>query len=97
MAYSSRQNRRRISAEKERFRYNIIESISNKLATNFSENPCKIKLFHFFSIKLGYVPREDNKIAARLMDAGKILFGRILMKEKKGSWIKIYVKVFLRE
>ena len=47
--------------------------------------------------KLGYVPREDNKIAARLMDAGKILFGRILMKEKKGSWIKIYVKVFLRE
>ncbi len=50
-----------------------------------------------YGIKLGYVPREDNKIAARLMDAGKILFGRILMKEKKGSWIKIYVKVFLRE
>lgn len=50
-----------------------------------------------YGIKLGYVPREDNKIAARLMDVGKILFGRILMKEKKGSWIKIYVKVFLRE
>lgn len=50
-----------------------------------------------YGIKLGYVSREDNKIAARLMDAGKILFGRILMKEKKGSWIKIYVKVFLRE
>ena len=50
-----------------------------------------------YGIKLGYVPREDNKIAARLMDAGKILFGRILMKEKQGSWIKIYVKVFLRE
>ncbi len=48
-------------------------------------------------IKLGYVPREDNKIAARLMDAGKILFGRISMKEKKGSWIKIHIKVFLRE
>ena len=50
-----------------------------------------------YGIKLGYVPREDNKIAARLMYAGKILFGRILMKEKKRSWIKIYVKVFLRE
>ena len=48
-------------------------------------------------IRLGYVPREDNKIAARLMDAGKILFGRISMKEKKGSWIKIHIKVFLRE
>lgn len=54
MPHPGRRNRRRISAEKERFRYNIIESISNKLATNFSENPCKIKLFHFFSITSGY-------------------------------------------
>lgn len=54
MAHPGRQKRRRISAEKERFRYNIIESISNTLATNFSENPCKIKLFHFFSITPGY-------------------------------------------
>ena len=49
-----------------------------------------------YGIKLGYVPREDNKIAARLMELENS-FGRILMKEKKGSWIKIYVKVFLRE
>ena len=34
MAHPGRQKRRRISAEKERFRYNIIESISNTLATN---------------------------------------------------------------
>ncbi len=26
-------------------------------------------------------------IFARLMDAGKVLFGRISSKEKKGSWI----------
>ena len=48
-------------------------------------------------VKLGYVPRDDNGISARLMDAGKILFGRIFMNEKKGSWIKIHIKVFLRE
>ena len=27
--------------------------------------------------KIGYVPRKDNVVFARLMDAGKMLFGRI--------------------
>lgn len=47
--------------------------------------------------KIGYVPRQDNVIFARLMDAGKLLFGRITSKEKKGSWVKIYIKVYLHE
>lgn len=48
-------------------------------------------------VKIGYVPKQDNVIFARLMDAGKLLFGRITSKEKKGSWVKIYIKVFLHE
>lgn len=48
-------------------------------------------------VKIGYVPRQDNVIFARLMDAGKLLFGRITKKEKKGSWVLIYIKVFLHE
>lgn len=48
-------------------------------------------------VKIGYVPRQDNVIFARLMDAGKLLFGRITKKDKKGSWVKIYIKVFLHE
>ena len=48
-------------------------------------------------VKIGYVPKKDNVIFARLMDAGKLLFGRITSKEKKGSWVKIYIKVFLHE
>ena len=48
-------------------------------------------------VKIGYVPKQDNVIFARLMDAGKFLFGRITSKEKKGSWVKIYIKVFLHE
>lgn len=48
-------------------------------------------------IKIGYVPMQDNVIFSRLMDAGKLLFGKITSKEKKGSWIKIYIKVFLCE
>jgi len=47
--------------------------------------------------KVGYVPKQDNVIFARLMDAGKLLFGRITLKEKKGAWVKIYIKVYLHE
>lgn len=48
-------------------------------------------------VKLGYVPKADNVIFARLMDAGKLLFGRISSKEQKGKWLKIGMKVFLHE
>lgn len=48
-------------------------------------------------IKIGYVPQQDNVIFARLMDAGKLLFGKIIEKDMKGSWLKINIKVYLHE
>lgn len=48
-------------------------------------------------VKIGYVPQNDNAIFARLMDAGKLLFGKITTKEKKGSWVKLGIKVYLHE
>lgn len=48
-------------------------------------------------VKIGYVPQNDNVIFARLMDAGKLLFGRISSKEMRGTWLKIDIKVFLQE
>jgi hypothetical protein len=48
-------------------------------------------------VKIGYVPKTDNVIFSRLMDAGKLLFGRITAKETRGDWLKIGIKVFLHE
>ncbi len=48
-------------------------------------------------VKIGYVPQNDNVVFARLMDAGKLLFGKITSKEKKGSWVKLSIKVYLHE
>lgn len=48
-------------------------------------------------VKIGYVPRADNVIFSRLMDAGKLLFARIAQKEMQGHWLKIDIKVFLHE
>lgn len=48
-------------------------------------------------VKVGYVPKADNLIFSRLMDAGKLLFGKISCKEIKGKWVKIDIKLYLHE
>ncbi len=47
--------------------------------------------------KVGNVPKQDNIIFARLMDAGKLLFAKIDKKEMKGKWLKLNIKIFLHE
>jgi hypothetical protein len=47
--------------------------------------------------KIGYVPRARNEVIARLMDAGKFIFGTIERKQWQGNWLKIDVKVFMRD
>jgi hypothetical protein len=47
--------------------------------------------------KLGYIPRAQNEVVSRLLDAGKMLFGRITFKEDEYGWKKIDIKVFMRD
>lgn len=47
--------------------------------------------------KLGYVPRANNEILSRLMDAGKLVYGKVKSKEKIGIWVKIEMEVFLKD
>ena len=48
-------------------------------------------------VKIGYVPRRDNVVFSRLMDAGKRLFGRITAKEWQDEWLRIEIKIYLQE
>ena len=48
-------------------------------------------------VKIGYIPRRDNAVFSRLMDAGKVLFGKITHKEMKGKWLKIKIDIYLHE
>jgi hypothetical protein len=48
-------------------------------------------------VKIGYVPKADNEIFSRLMDAGKLLFARIASKEMPDNWLKISIRVFLHD
>lgn len=45
--------------------------------------------------KIGYVPEKDNLIFARLMDAGKMLTARIGRIEKKGTFTRISIGIYL--
>lgn len=45
--------------------------------------------------KLGYVPRKDNVIFSRLMDAGKLLIGKVKEKDQIGSFSRIRISIYL--
>ena len=45
--------------------------------------------------KLGYIPEKDNLIFSRLMDAGKLLAAKITETEKRGSFVKIAIGIYL--
>ncbi|MCL1940434.1 MAG: HIRAN domain-containing protein [Synergistaceae bacterium] len=60
-------------------------------------DPKAIVVKNVDGVKIGYVPKADNTIFSRLMDAGKLLFGRITSKKKAGNWLKLYIKVYLHE
>lgn len=48
--------------------------------------------------KLGYISRANNKLIARLMDAGKLIYGRVRLKELiNGSYYKILIRVFMKD
>jgi hypothetical protein len=47
--------------------------------------------------KLGYVPAKDNIVFSRLMDAGKLLTAKVRSVEKKGSYTKIDIGIYLTD
>lgn len=54
-----------------------------------------IMLFSESGKKVGYVPEKDNIVFARLMDAGKLLTAQIASIEKKGTFTKIRIGIYL--
>ncbi len=47
--------------------------------------------------KLGYIPKEKNEVIARLMDAGKLIIGKIVSKSWQGNWLKLMIQIFMRD
>ncbi len=52
---------------------------------------------YFEKTKVGYIPRDKNEVIARLMDAGKQFFAVIQAKEWEGNWLKLSIKIYLKD
>ncbi len=52
---------------------------------------------HFNKSKIGYIPKDDNEVIARLIDAGKPFYATIENKEWEGSWLRLEVNIFLKD
>ncbi len=59
-------------------------------------DPFAIALW-FQNTKVGYIPKEKNEVLARLMDAGKQFYATIYAKEMEGNWLKLEIKVMLKD
>jgi len=51
----------------------------------------------FQNTKVGYIPRQKNEVLARLMDAGKQFYATISANEMEGNWLKLEIKVILKD
>lgn len=60
-------------------------------------DPQAIRIETLTKEKIGYVPRQDNVVFSRLMDAGKVLFAKVMEKEMRGKWARIEIKIYLHE
>ena len=49
--------------------------------------------------KIGYIPRRKNEVPARLLDGGKMLYGKVSGVEFSdySSWVTITVKIYLKD
>ena len=54
-----------------------------------------IEVFGPAGHKLGYVPRQYNKMPARLMDAGQRLSARMESLSNQGTWLSIRVSLHM--
>ena len=60
-------------------------------------DPLAIKILDGRGRHLGYVPRVKNEPLARLMDAGKQLFGKVEGKYWQGDWLCIVSRIYMRD
>lgn len=73
-------------------------TVGSKLSLRREDNKFDdnaIVLFAESGKRVGYVPERDNVIFARLMDAGKLLSATVTGFEKKGSFNRISIGIYL--
>lgn len=45
--------------------------------------------------RVGFLPADSNEMIARMMDAGKLIYGEFTYASKRGSWNRVHMEVYL--
>lgn len=48
-------------------------------------------------MEVQFYREPNNQYLSRLMDAGKLLYGKVKTKKKIGDWVKIEMEVYLKD
>ena len=60
-------------------------------------DPNAIKVYTGDRVKLGYLPRRENPVLARLMDGGKELYALVREKQWQGNWLRVGIDVYMTD
>ena len=75
-------------------------AVGDELTMQREDNPHDrhaIMILNSEKKKLGYVPKKDNLVFARLMDAGKLLTAKVVHKELEDHWLNIRIAIDMKD
>ncbi len=68
--------------------------LQREVENKYDELAIKVLLNDYL---VGYIPRENNEVISRLMDAGKNFHAVVAKLEWQGTWAKLAVSVYLND
>lgn len=60
-------------------------------------DPSAIAVYDAQNNILGYIPRAKNEVLARLLEAGKHLSARLVVKDTLDGWTRLNIEIFLHD
>lgn len=60
-------------------------------------DPLAIAVYDARENLLGYIPKSQNAVPARLMDAGKLVSAQLMAKEWQDAWLKLDIEIYLND
>lgn len=54
-----------------------------------------VELYDQQERRMGFLPADSNEMIARMMDAGKLIYGTFTYASKRGAWNRIHMEVYL--
>lgn len=73
---------------------NSVLLLKREASNEFDPNAVQV---YFQDVHIGYLPKAKNEVIARLMDAGKQFYAKISSKKWEGNYLKLFLKVYMKD